>query len=146
MFPPWCWCLPDHHGSAPWVGPGADPVGRDEGAVHDDVRVAGGLGGRQRTVQARLAGGQHRDALVTVVVGGRPADRVVPGQLAHPGVAQEPAQHQHGLPGVAQHTGAPTDSSPTPLGVQQSGQEQDAVLGHVQDSFVCDTRGDAEPP
>ena len=32
------------------------------------------------------------------------------------------------------------------LGVQQTGQEQHAVLGHVQDGGVCDTHSGAEPP
>src|SRR5512143_1745877 len=67
-----------------------DPVGLDEGAVHDDVGVTGGLGRQQGVVQRGLAGGQHRDALVPVVVRSRAADPVVPGQSAHAGVVQEP--------------------------------------------------------
>jgi len=122
-----------------------DPVGVDEGAVHDDVGVAGGLGGQQRPVQARFAGGQDGDALVAVVVGGRAADRVVPGQLAHPGVVEEPPQDQHGLLVGAQRPSARTGAPPTTFGVQQGGQEQDAVLGQVQDGFVCDTHGGAGP-
>ena len=46
---------------------GADPVGVDQGAVHDHVGVAFSLG-RQRPVQTRAAHRQHRVALVPVVV------------------------------------------------------------------------------
>jgi hypothetical protein len=40
--------------------------------------------------------------------------------------------------------GCPSGCHADPLGVQQTGQELHAVLGHGQDSLVCDTHG-AEP-
>ena len=67
---------------------GVVAVGVDQGAVHDDVGVAGGLGRQQRPVQRWFAGGQHGEGFVAVVVGGRHADVVVAGQLDHPGVVE----------------------------------------------------------
>ena len=45
----------------------------------------------------------------------------------------------------AQRAGVLAGTSADPLGVQQTRQEQHAVLGHVEDSGVCDTHGGAEP-
>ena len=47
---------------------GGDPVGVDQRAIHDHMRVTGGLGCEQRPVQGRTLRGQHRDPLVSVVV------------------------------------------------------------------------------
>jgi hypothetical protein len=107
--------------------------------------VAGGLGGQQRPVQGGFPRGQLRDRLVAVVVGGRQADVVARGQLGHAGVIEQPAQYQHGLLVSAQRAGVLAGTSADPLGVQQTGQEQHAVLGHVEHSGVCDTHGGAEP-
>jgi hypothetical protein len=107
--------------------------------------VSGRLGGQQRPVQRGLAVGQNRDGLVAVVVGGRDGDVVVAGQLAHPGVVEQQAQHQHRLAVGAQRPGALTGAQADPLGVQQARQKQHAVLGHVQDGAVCDTHSGAEP-
>ena len=107
--------------------------------------VAGGLGGQQRPVQRRFTGGEHADGLVAVVVGGRDGDVVVAGQLAHAGVVEQPAQRQHGLLVGAQRPGVLAGAQADPLGVQQAGQEQHAVVGHVQDGGVCDTHSGASP-
>ena len=60
------------------------------------------------------------------------------------GVVEQPAQRQHGLLVGAQRPGALTGANANPLGMQQARQEQHAVLGHVEDGFVCDTHGGAE--
>lgn len=46
--------------------------------------MAGHLRREQGAVQAGRAGGEHVDALVEVVVGGRDADLIVGGELPHP--------------------------------------------------------------
>ncbi|MGW3473575.1 reverse transcriptase domain-containing protein, partial [Saccharopolyspora sp. NPDC000995] len=45
-------------------------------------------------LQRRPARGEHRNALVPVLIRRRQGDGVVPGQRHHPGVFQEPSQHQ----------------------------------------------------
>jgi len=114
-------------------------VGVDQGAVDDDVAVAGDLGGQQRSVQRRLHRGQDLDALVAVLVGGAGGDRVVAGERHHPGVVEKPAQHQHRLGLGRESTGVRAGPSARPLGPEQACHERDAVGGHVQDGFVCDT-------
>jgi hypothetical protein len=124
---------------------GGDPVGGDQGAVEDDVGVAGGLGSQQRPAQRRLARGEHVDGLVAVGVGGGRGDGVVAGQLGHAGVVEQPAQRQHRLLAGGQRSGALPGAPAYPLAVEQLGQEHDAVLGHIEDNGVCDTHGGAEP-
>ena len=108
--------------------------------------VAGGLGGQQRPVQGGFPRGQHRDRLVAVVVGGRQADVVVPGQLGHAGVIEQPAQYQHGLLVSARRPAVLAGAAADPLSREQAGQEPNAVLGHIEDGGACDTHGGAEPP
>lgn len=84
------------------------------------MRVASGFRRQQRTVQRRPARGEYRDALVPILVRGRHRNAVVPGQRRHPGIVQEPAQHQHGLLVGAQHAGSLAGTTPQPLGVQQT--------------------------
>jgi YVTN family beta-propeller protein len=69
-------------------------------------------------------GGEDIDALVPIVVAGRLTDRVVPGQLTHPGGAvQEPPQHQHRLIVHRQRAGVGAGTPPEAFGRQQTGQE-----------------------
>ena len=63
---------------------------------------------------------EHCDGFIAVVVGGRDADAVVPGQLRDPGVVEQPAQRQHRLLIGAQRAGVFTGASAEPLGVQQT--------------------------
>ena len=48
-------------------------------------------------------------------------------------------KHQHRLFVGAQGPGVLAGPATDPFVVQQAGQEQHAVLGHVQDGLVCDT-------
>jgi hypothetical protein len=103
------------------------------------MRVTGHLRRQQRPVQGWFACREHRNALVPVVIRGGHSNAVVPGQSRHSDVVQEPAQHQNGLLVGPQRTPSRAGAPPQTLGVQQRGQEQDTVLGYVQDSGVCDT-------
>ncbi len=123
-----------------------DPVGVDQRAVHDHVRVTGRLGGQQHPVQGRPASHKHRDAFVAVVIRGGHGDGVVPCQGRHPGVLEEPAQHQHGLFVGAQCAGSLAGTPAPTFAVQQGRQEQHAVLGYLQNSGVCDAHPAQNPP
>jgi hypothetical protein len=111
----------------------------DQRAIQDHVGVTGRFRCQQRPVQGWSAGREYRDALIPVVIRRRQGDGVVGGQSGHSGVVEEPAQYQDGLlvgsQGAPSLAGAASDT----LGVQQTGQEQDAVLGYVEDGGVCDT-------
>ena len=54
-------------------------------------------------------------------------------------------QRNDPLRGKAQCPGAFPGTPPPALGMQQRGQEQDGVLGYLQDSRVCNTH-DAQNP
>jgi hypothetical protein len=84
---------------------------------------------------------ENRDALVPIVIRGGRADAVVPGRRRHPGIVQEPARHQQRLLAGAQRAPFRAGATPETLGVQQGGQEQDAVLGYIEDSGMCNTNG-----
>jgi hypothetical protein len=101
------------------VGPGgAATVGLDQRAVDVDVVVAGHLRGEQRRMQTRRRSSQRVDALVEIVVGGGPADRVVDGQLGDPGAVQKPADDQDRLFEAAQSAGAGAGPASLAFGVQ----------------------------
>ena len=113
MLPPWLACLPDHHRSTPVVGPG---VRHRSVSIRVPSMVTwlvpGGLRGQQRRCRLGASGGERIDTLVQVVVAGGSADRVVEGQLRHPGAVEKPAQHQHRLREGAQRPSAGTGTTP----------------------------------
>lgn len=96
-------------------------------------------------MQGGFACREHRDALVPIVIRGGHGDGIVPGQSRHPGVVQEPAQHQNRLLVGPQRTPSGASSPPHTLRMQQTGQEQHSVLGYLQDSGVFDTHQARNP-
>ena len=139
-----CGASPLHHRSGPRVGPGVAIRSVRSRAVQQYMGVAGGLGGQQRPVQRRLPGGEHGDGLVAVVVGGRDPMRC-PGPAGSCGCRRTTSATPARPACRCSTPGCPSGTPADPLGVQQAGQEQHAVLGHVQDGGVCDTHGGAEP-
>jgi hypothetical protein len=79
-------------------------------------------------MQSRPARGQDGDGFVAVLVGRTAADRVVAGQLRHPGVVQEPALHQDRLRAGTQNPCPRASSSQEPFLVQEAGEEHRGVL------------------
>lgn len=92
-------------------------------------------------MQAGSLGGQDRDGLVQVVVAGGQADRVVAGQLAHPGTVEQPAQDQHGLPEAGQRPPSLPGATPETFGVQQSGEVKHRLVAYGQSGGIGDTHG-----
>lgn len=136
-FPPWLSCLPDCHRSTPGVG----PVARRRSvsisvAVDADVGVASHLRGQQHRVQTGRLGGEHGEALKQVRAPGRPADRVVLGQLRDAGAVDHPPDHQGSLLETAQRPGPGAGGQPLPFDVRKAGQERDGRLAYGQDGGV----------
>jgi hypothetical protein len=96
------------------------PVGLHDLAIQDHVRQSVVDGALQRLVQVRSLGGQHRDALVQVAVGGGAGDLVVTAEPRGVGAVPEPAQHQHRLPEAGQRPGALAGATAAALGARQT--------------------------
>jgi hypothetical protein len=116
-------------------------VGADQLAVNDDVRPAllGHLG--QGVVQVGGLGGEHREGLVAVAVGGRaghPEPSTDDRKLA---LGAHPHQHQQRLAKAGQQA-RPLAGAPCPaLGAQQPGQLADQFTGDIEDGRIGDQRG-----
>ena len=134
---------PEIH-SAGWTG-GRDPIGLDECAIDDDVRVSDLLRLPQRRFQTRRRRGQDVDALVQIVVGGGTADAVVDGQLSKAGAVEKPSQDEYRLLEAAQRPGPGTSAAPLAFGLQQSGQEHRGLVAHRQRGRICDTHVAQDP-
>lgn len=93
-FPPWCWCFPDHHRSAPLRADGGHAVGADDRAVQVEVGVPGRRRALQRGGQVGCVVGEHGQPLVQVAVRGRGRYAVVPGELDQARTVDEPAPWQ----------------------------------------------------
>jgi hypothetical protein len=77
-----------------------DPVGEDEGAVEDGVRVR--PGGAHHLAQLRRAGGEQRDGLVHIPPGGRGPNPEPGREVGERLALVQVRQDQQGLPGGVQ--------------------------------------------
>jgi hypothetical protein len=110
MLPPCAWALPEYHTSM--STPRTLTVfsrHRSAGMIFP-FRITWGKalvpGPFQRLAQIRGLGGEHRDNLLQVPVGGGSRDAMVTGQRIRGGAVAEPPQPQHRLPETRQRPAA----------------------------------------
>ena len=99
----------------------------------------------QRRLQRGRLGGENRESLVEIGIHGRLADRVIDGQLPHPGAVEKPAQHQDGLLDAGQDPTVLAGAAPHTFGVQQARQVQHGLVAYRQRRGVCHTHQARDP-
>jgi hypothetical protein len=93
--------------SAPAIGPRTavvDAVGGDEGAVQQQVFLAGLESMLDHVSEVESLGGDHVEGLVEVAVGAGQADVVVDGQVSDRGALAHEPQRQYRLGEAAQYS------------------------------------------
>ncbi|MFR0359254.1 hypothetical protein [Streptomyces sediminimaris] len=95
-------------------------VGLDQGAVQQEMAVAGGLRRAEGPFQGGRPDLEHVDPLLEVAVAGAAGQAIARGELADADAVDEPAQHHHRLPERGEQPGRAARAAVPALGGRQT--------------------------